>query len=144
MDFLTGLFTRKSPLSSRGYNAVPRNNGANVVAGNNPIYSNNAARVPFKNLVNAYTRRNVSRSEKAQAALAKLRNLNRNSYSRFLNAELNRTRSGSNLSRFTNDDLLSIRGLADPQLGGRLYRKTTRRNRRNRKASRRNRKTRRN
>jgi hypothetical protein len=144
MDFLKGLFTRKSPLSSSGYNAVPRNNGANVFAGNNPGYSNNAARAPFKNLVNAYTRRNVSRSEKAQSALAKLRNLNRNSYSRFLNAELNRARSGSNLSRFSNDDLASLRGLADPQLGGRLYRKATRRNRRNRKSTRRNRKTRRN
>ena len=143
MDFLTGLFTRKSPLSSRGYNAVSRNNGVNVFAGNNPVYSNSAARAPFKNLVNAYTRRNVSRSEKAQAKLAKLRNLNRNSYMRFLNAELNRERSGSNLSGLSNDDVLSIRGLADPQLGGRLYRKTARRNRRNR-SNRKNRKTRRN
>ena len=142
MDFLTGLFTRKSPLSSRGYNAVSRNNGVNVFAGNNPVYSNNAARIPFKNLVNAYTRRNVSRSEKAQAKLAKLRNLNRNSYMRFLNAELNRERSGSNLSGLSNDDVISIRGLADPQMGGR--RCWSRKNRKASRKNRKNRKTRRN
>jgi hypothetical protein len=139
MDYLKGLFTRKSPLSSRGYNAVPINNAANVVAGNNPMYSNTAARAPFQNLLTAYTRHNMSRSQKAQAALAKLRNLNRNSYSRFLNAELNRERTGSNLSTFSKEDLNTIRGLADPQLGGRLYRKTARHNRRNRKSTRRNR-----
>ena len=141
MDFLSGLFTRKSPISSREPSFVPRNNGA--FAANNPIYSNNAARASFKKLVNAYTRRSMSNSQKAQANLAKVRNLNRNSYSRFLNAELNRERSGSNLSGLSNDDLRNLRGLADPQLGGRRCwsRKNRKATRRNRKA---NRKTRRN
>lgn len=141
MDFLSGLFTRKSPLSSRGYNVVPKNNG--VFAENSPMSSNNAARAPFKKLLNSYTRRNISGSEKAQANLMKMRNLNRNSYSRFLNSELNRGRSGSNLSGLSNDDLRNIRGLADPQLGGRRCwsRKNRKASRKNRKASR---KTRRN
>ncbi len=150
MDLLQGLkgfFTRKSPLSSRGYNAASRNNFTGI----NPVHSNivtnsidNQVRAQLRVILEAFPKNDFVKSTKAKGVLDELRRkLDETRYSQILNDELNRNRTSSNLSELSNADLANISEIAKAKVGGRRKRsrkncKATRRNRRNHKATRRN------
>lgn len=146
MDFLKELFTRKSPLSSRGNNAAPGNNFTGI----NPVHSNavtnsidNQVRAQLRIILEAFPKSNFVKSIKAKEVLDELRRkLNETRYSTILNDELNRGRTSSNLSALSNADLANIGEIARARVGGRrfLSRKNRKATRRNRRA---NRKTRR-
>lgn len=127
MNFFKGLFTRKAPLSSRPPQNMSSNNTFSIA---NPIKNTSNIEKTFQELFNAERRRNLSRYNTSLTKLRAYYRQNPTRANQMMNKMFNRSRSSSNLSSFSNQDLQNTRNLISMNVEGGKRNKKTRRIRR--------------